>query len=183
MNREDPEQLFEIFEGKLWNNSDDIIRDISDKLIEFGYTTMDASDSASDGEYYIRFACKHGTICGHVWIYKDEDEEDDEGYKFVVSDCDIDDRPYKCSMCKKVKTVKISNKKTMHDDNRTILDRATVEEIIKLIEKEDYLIVDDRGIIVSDEDGIVLTLREILKGEDGTYRVIIATNSKIAEML
>ena len=51
-----------------------------------------------------------------------------------------------------------------------ILDKQTVEEIIKLIESENYHIVDD-GIIISDEEGIVLTLKEILKGKNKNYKV------------
>lgn len=51
-----------------------------------------------------------------------------------------------------------------------ILDRQTVKEIIKLIESEEYLITND-GIIISDEDGIVLTLKEILKGKNKNYKV------------
>ena len=41
---------------------------------------------------------------------------------------------------------------------------------IKLIESENYQIVDD-GIIISDEEGIVLTLKEILKGKNENYKV------------
>lgn len=51
-----------------------------------------------------------------------------------------------------------------------ILDKKTVREIIKLVESEEYLITDD-GIIISDEEGIVLTLREILRGKNENYRV------------
>jgi len=51
-----------------------------------------------------------------------------------------------------------------------ILDKQTVKEIIKLIESEEYYIVDD-GIIISDEEGIVLTLRDILKGKNENYKV------------
>lgn len=50
------------------------------------------------------------------------------------------------------------------------LDKKTVREIIKLIESEDYCIADD-GIIISDEEGIVLTLKEILKGKNGNYKI------------
>ena len=38
-----------------------------------------------------------------------------------------------------------------------ILDKKTVKEVIKLIESEEYLIGDD-GIIISDQEGIVITL-------------------------
>lgn len=51
-----------------------------------------------------------------------------------------------------------------------ILDKQTVKEIIKLIESEEYLIIDDE-IIISDEEGIVLTLKEILKGKNKNYTV------------
>ena len=37
-----------------------------------------------------------------------------------------------------------------------ILDKKTVKEVIKLIESEEYLIGDD-GIIISDQEGIVIT--------------------------
>lgn len=52
-----------------------------------------------------------------------------------------------------------------------ILDKRTVKEIIKLIESENYLIVNDNEIIISDEEGIVLTLKEILKGKNEKYKV------------
>ena len=176
MDKEDPEQLFEIFEDIIWDSKDDIVRDISDKLKEFGYLTVDASKYASDGECYINFMCEHGIVCGHVWIYACEDGE----YEFDISDSDAnDDSTNECSMCKKVKTIKIckeedvarvSNQKAIDDSDKIVLDRRTVEEIIKLIESEEYLIVDD-DIIISDEEGIVLTLKEILKGKHENYKV------------
>lgn len=49
------------------------------------------------------------------------------------------------------------------------LDKRTIREIIKLIESEEYRITDD-GIIISDEEGIVLTLKEILKGKHENYK-------------
>lgn len=51
-----------------------------------------------------------------------------------------------------------------------ILDKRTIKEIIKLIESENYYITDDE-IIISDEEGIVLTLKAILKGKHGNYKV------------
>jgi len=178
MDKEDPEQLFEIFEDNSWHNKDDIIRDITDKLREFGYSTVDDSEYASDNEYYINFVCEHGIVHGHVWIYEDEDE----GYRFDISDCDTNDNLNECPMCKKVKTVKICrhetidkndkiilDKKTIDDNDKIILDKKTIEEIIKLIESEEYYIVDD-GIIIGDEEGIILTLRDILKGKNRNYR-------------
>lgn len=166
MDKEDPEQLFEIFEDNSWYNKDDIIRDITDKLREFGYSTIDDSKYASDNEYYISFLCEHRVICGHVWIY----EDDDKGYKFDISDRDVNDNLNKCSICKKVKTIKIHNQETIDDKDRIILDRKTVEEIIKLIESEEYYITND-DIIISEEEGIILTLREILKGKNENYKV------------
>jgi hypothetical protein len=50
-------------------------------------------------------------------------------------------------------------------------DKKTIEEIIKLIESEEYQIVDN-GIIISDEEGIVLTLKEILRGKNENYEAI-----------
>jgi hypothetical protein len=153
MDKEDPEQLFEIFEDHFWHNKYDLIRYITGKLREFGYSTVDDSEYASDNEYYISFVCKHGVIHGHVWIYEDEDK----GYKFDISDCNVNDNINKCPICKKVKTIKMYNQETTGDNDKIILDKKTVEEIIKLIESEEYIITDD-GIIISDEEGIVLTL-------------------------
>lgn len=168
MNREDPEQLFEIFENRVWNNKEDIIKDITEKLKEFGYTTIDASEYASDNEHYINFLCEHKIVCGHIWIYEDRDE----GYSFDISEENANGNLDECSICEKVKTIDMSDLKTIEKeieyDNKIILDKKTVEEIIKLIDSEEYLIVDN-DVIISDEDGIVLTLKEILKGKYKNY--------------
>ena len=164
MNREDPEQLFEIFDNKIWKNNEDIINDITNKLKEFGYTTIDASEYASDNEYYINFLCEHKIVCGHIWIYEDRDE----GYSFDISEEDANGNLNECSICKKVRTIDIYSQETT-GNNKIILDKKTVEEIIKLIESEEYLIVDN-DIVISDEDGIVLTLKEILKGKHKKYK-------------
>ena len=50
------------------------------------------------------------------------------------------------------------------------LDKRTIKEVVKLIGSEEYYIVND-GIIISDKDGIVLTLKEILKGKHEKYKV------------
>lgn len=166
MDKEDPVQLLKIFENTFWYTKEDIAIDITDKLEEFGYSTEDASKYASDNECYINFVCEHGVIGGHVWIYEDEDE----GYRFDVSDDNANgDSVDKCSMCKKVKTIKISNQETGNNKDKIILDKKTIEEIIQLIESEEYLIVDD-DIIISEQEGIVLTLREILKGKNENYK-------------
>lgn len=52
-----------------------------------------------------------------------------------------------------------------------ILDKTTIEEIIKLIESEEYIIFNE-GIFISDEDGIVLTLKIILKGKNKRYGTV-----------
>jgi len=127
MNREDPEQLFEIFENRVWNNKDDIIKDITNKLKEFGYTTIDASEYASDNEHYINFLCEHKIVCGHIWIY----EDNDEGYTFDISNEDANGSLSECSTCEKVRTVDIHNRETTENENKIILDKKTVEEIIK----------------------------------------------------
>jgi len=173
MNREDPEQLFEIFDNKIWKNNEDIINDITNKLKEFGYTTIDASKYASDNEHYINFLCEHKIVCGHIWIYEDRDE----GYSFDISEEDANGNLNECSICKKVRTIDICDQKTTENENKIILDKKTVEEIIKLIESEEYLIVDN-DVVVSDEDGIVLTLKEILKGKHKNYRI-----EQVTEML
>lgn len=165
MNREDPEQLFEIFENRVWNNKEDIIKDITEKLREFGYSTIDASEYASDNEHYINFLCEHKIVCGHIWIY----EDNDEGYTFDILDEDANDNLSECSICEKVRTVDIYNQE-ITENNKIILDKKTIEEIIKLIESEEYFIVDN-DYFISDEDGIVLTLKEILKGKYKKYNV------------
>lgn len=168
MDKEDPEQLLEIFENTIWDNKDDIVKDLSDKLRGFGYPTLDISEYTSDSECYINFLCEHGVICGRVWIY----EYEDGGYKFDILDYDINYNDLdECPTCKKVKTVKIDNRKIVDDKDKVILDRKTVEEIIKLIESEEYLIVDD-DIIISEQEGIVLTLKEILKGKNENYKAM-----------
>ena len=168
MDIEDPEQLLEIFENTIWYNKEGIIEDITEKLKEFGYSTVGASEHASDSEHYIKFLCKHGVVLGHIWIFEDEDG----GYIFYVLDCDIDYSDLnECQLCKKVKTIKICNEDKFENGNRIILDKETVEEIIKLIESEKYTIANG-GIVISDEEGIIITLKEILKGKNEDYKVI-----------
>lgn len=174
MDKEDPVQLLEIFQDKSWKNKDDIIRDITNKLREFGYITEVITDKEENNEYNINFSCEHGVVCGHFWIY----EDCDDGYICDMSYRDINNDLNECQICKMVKTIKISdyktinnNDKTINDNDKIILDKKTVEEIIKLIESEEYMIVNDEDIIISEEEGIVLTLKEILKGKNENYKL------------
>lgn len=104
---EDPEQLLEVFDDNYWDNKNDIIRDISNKLQEFGYSTINLTKDSDDSEYYIEFSCKHGIICGCVWISKCDN---DDGYVFDISEYDCNNKRNKCLICKKVNTIKVENK-------------------------------------------------------------------------
>ena len=93
-NKEEPEKLFEIFEDQLWNDKETIITDITDKLIEFGYSTSHDLDPN-----IVNVICEHGKICRNILLTEDSDGD----WTFDISDDDsIKDR---CQICRKRKTI------------------------------------------------------------------------------
>ena len=89
-NKEEPEKLFEIFEDRSWDNKEAIIVDITDKLIEFGYST-----SVDLDPNIINIICEHRKVCRVTLLSEDSDGE----WTFDISDDDsIKDR---CQICRK----------------------------------------------------------------------------------
>jgi hypothetical protein len=41
-NKEEPEKLLEIFDCQFWDSKKEMVKDVKDKLIEFGYYTNDS---------------------------------------------------------------------------------------------------------------------------------------------
>ena len=92
--KEEPEKLLEIFEDELWGNKEAIIVDITDKLIEFGYSISSDLDPN-----IINVLCEHGKVCRIVILSEDLDGD----WKFDISDDDsIKDR---CQICRKRRTI------------------------------------------------------------------------------
>ena len=93
-NKEEPEKLFEIFEDQFWDNKETIIKDITDKLRELGYSTKDDLDPD-----VVDIICEHGKVCRIVLLLENSDGD----WTFEFSDDDsIKDR---CQICRKRKTI------------------------------------------------------------------------------
>ena len=92
---EEPEKLFEIFEDKLWDNNENIVIDITDKLIELRYSVS----SNLEDPNIINVICEHGKVCRTILLSEDSDRD----WTFDISDDDsIKDR---CQICRKRKTI------------------------------------------------------------------------------
>lgn len=94
-NKEEPEKLFDIFDSQFWDSKEKMVKDITDKLKEFGYSTNEDIDQNT-----INIICEHGKVCRTVLLAQYEEGD----WVFDIRDDDsIKDR---CQKCRKRKTVK-----------------------------------------------------------------------------
>ena len=93
-NKEEPEKLFEIFDCQFWDSKEDIIKDVTAKLREFGYSINSDIDPN-----IINVICEHGKVCRTILFTEDEEG----GLEFDIRDDDsIKDR---CQICRKRTTI------------------------------------------------------------------------------
>lgn len=95
--REDPEKILEILSRQTWDSKPNMIKDITDKLREFGYST---SDSVYPNA--INIICEHGKVCRLVLFIAGCPFPGE--WTFDISDADtIRNR---CKICRRRKTIK-----------------------------------------------------------------------------
>jgi len=88
-NKEEPEKLFEIFD-QLWDSKEEMVKDITDKLKEFGYSTTENID-----QDVINVMCEHEKVCRIVMLTQYEegdwvfDIRDDDSIKDICQICRI----------------------------------------------------------------------------------------------
>lgn len=96
--KEEPEKLFDMLEYDCWPSKDEMIKDITDKLRELGYSTKEHIDPD-----VINIICEHGKICRVLLLHKDKSEGE---YPWSINDiCDYDSIPNRCQTCRKRKTI------------------------------------------------------------------------------
>lgn len=93
-NKEEPEKLFEIFDCQFWDSKEEMVKDITDKLREFGYSTTENIDQNT-----INLICGHEKVCRTVLLAQYEEGD----WVFDIRDDDsIKDR---CQICRIKKTI------------------------------------------------------------------------------
>jgi len=97
-NKEEPEKLFEIFDCQFWDSKEEMVKNVTDKLREFGYSTNDGI-----GPNTINVICEHGKVCRTVLLKEPEEEPGKGIWIFDIRDDDsIKDR---CQICRIRKTI------------------------------------------------------------------------------
>lgn len=96
-NKEEPEKILEIFSCRSWDNKEDLIKGMTDKLKEFGYSTSDSGYPNA-----INIICEHKKPCRLILFATGLPSPGE--WTFDISDADtIRNR---CKICRKRKTIK-----------------------------------------------------------------------------
>ncbi len=93
-NKEEPEKLFEIFDSQFWDSKEEMLKDITEKLKELGYSTNEDVDPDT-----INVICEHEKICRKILLAQYE-----EGY-WVFDIRDDDSIKDRCQICGLRKTI------------------------------------------------------------------------------